>query len=60
MLNKTVSTLKTFFFFLYTMFSMWVPECSWFFNIYNFTAYTFMIIIRKYQTAKLDELDTSL
>jgi len=36
---------------------MWVPACSWFFNIYVITSYTFLIGVRRYQAAKIDELE---
>ena len=49
-----------FYFFFYTMFTMWTNECSWYFNQYCFSAYTFMTIIRRYQSAVLDEIEDNV
>ena len=46
-------------FFLYTMINFWVPACSWYFNQYCFSAYTFMTGVRKYQAAVLDSIEVS-
>jgi len=46
-----------FVFFLYCTFAMWVPTCSWFFNSYVLSSYSLIIIVRRYQAAKIDELE---
>ena len=47
-------------FFFYTMFTMWIDQCSWYFNQYCFSAYTFMSVIRRYQSAVLDEIEENV
>ena len=47
-------------FFLYTMNTMWIDECNWYFNQYCFSAYTFMSIIRRYQASVLDEIEDNV
>lgn len=46
-----------FMFFFYYMFDQWERRCNWFFNSYCFSSCTLMIIIRRYQTATLDEIE---
>lgn len=59
--NKDNTCLEVFvgLFFIYCTFEMWTPTCSWFFNMYIITSYTFIIIARKYQTSKMDQLEES-
>ena len=33
---------------------MWSPNCSAFFNSYSFSAYSFMLVVRRYQHTKME------
>ena len=52
--------LFLFLFFLYCMIAQWVGSCSWFFNSFVFTSYTFMIVIRRFQAATIDEIENNI
>lgn len=51
--------LFLFVFFFYCMLNFWVDDCGWYFNQYTFSSYTLMTIIRKFNTATLDHIETN-
>jgi hypothetical protein len=45
-------------FLLWAMVAMWNNSCSWYFNQYTFSAYTFMSLVRRYQSHVIDSIET--
>lgn len=45
--------------FIFLTRAMWTPSCSIFFNMYCLSSYAAMVLIRKYQNQKIEELETN-